>query len=623
MTKRAVKIFDVIVIGGGHAGIEAAYAASSFPEISVALITLPGVPIGAAPCNPSIGGVGKGQVAREIDCLGGAMGMLADKSGIHYRTLNTSKGPAVYSTRVQIDKEIYPREALKLLESRNNITIVYDRVIGMNISDTGEESIEIVSNELSYRSIKCIFTLGTFLKGLLHFGEKTVEGGRFHVEQSNVKFPEIFNRLFISRFKTGTPARLNKHSIDYSELEKQASDGETPNLSLLSTYNSRRLEQKSCYLTYTNKKTIDLILENKERSPMFNGQIKGTGARYCPSIEDKAFRYPEKSIHHVFIEPESNELDTVYPSGISTSLPIDIQEKFVKTIKGLESAEILIPGYAVEYEVIDTSLLDLTLSLKDYPNIYFAGQINGTSGYEEAGAQGFIAGINASLAIQNKERMVLSRSDSYIGVLISDLVTSVRDEPYRLFTSRVENRLHIREDNTPIRMLPYRISLGLSQEIDEILIRFNKEADLILNLLKNNYFSSESSELIHLKHSFPSLNVPRRTTLSEILKSIQPEPEKVLCLFLENMGISIPMNVIRAVVFTNKYEGYIKKSENDLRDKERINIKKINVQAVLSSENISFECKERIKRFNPSTFGELRLISGIRPATLVAVAAQL
>ena len=435
--------FDIAIVGGGHAGVEASWISSQF-DLKICLVSSPNVGLGSAPCNPSIGGVGKGQVVREIDSLGGAMGFLADMSGIQYRTLNESKGYAVQSTRVQIDKDLYSKNAEKLLGSVENLTIVRDMVIKViKLDNLFELTLESGKKILSS---KLIITAGTFLNGKLHTGDVQSEGGRVDAKKS-VSLNDLIseNDLFAGRFKTGTPARLKKSSINYESLEIQPSDNSTRNMSLLSTPFERSIAQADCYLTYTNEDTLSIIRANKERSPIFNGQISGIGPRYCPSIEDKAFRYVDKNIHHVFIEPEGHSLETMYPSGVSTSLPKEVQLEFLRTINGLENCEIHTYGYAVEYDVVDTSQLDITLQAKSIPGLYFAGQICGTSGYEEAAGQGLIAGSNAALSIIGLPRLILSREESYIGVMIEDLITSKRDEPYRLFTARSENRLFIRE----------------------------------------------------------------------------------------------------------------------------------------------------------------------------------
>jgi tRNA uridine 5-carboxymethylaminomethyl modification enzyme len=617
--KKIMKHFDVLILGGGHAGVESAYMASQF-GINVGLITMPGVSIASAPCNPSIGGVGKGQVVRELDCLGGAMGILADKAGIQYRTLNESKGYALQSTRVQIDKDLYSAEAEKFIASQKNVEVIRERVISVTVNENGEF---IVAGSMGpvAKAYSLVVTVGTFLNGKLHQGQRQLTGGRMTAEASpglNDLFSLIETRP--ARFKTGTPARIFKDSIDYSQLEVQPSDEKTRNLHLFHESFERAVEQVDCYLTKTNRETIEIIRENKESSPMFNGQIQGVGARYCPSIEDKAYRYPEKENHHVFIEPEGLESLTVYPSGISSSLPIEVQDKFIRTILGLENCKIERYGYAVEYDVVDTTQLKLTLEHKKIKNLYFAGQVNGTSGYEEAAGQGLIAGINAALEFLGRDPFILSRRDSYIGVMIEDLVTNTRDEPYRLFTARSENRLSIREDNTHLRMHKYRKLLNLSSEFDLKLSELVEE-----NLLLERLVSSISYGRNFLRNDIYGLNdlifkAEKRMSLKELLRQSWVDPIVLLNHVLSEYGLYFRDDVVKNVAISAKYEGYINRADEQFLKVSKLEEKKLNLKLILESENISFECKHRINTIQPETFGQLKRITGIRPATLAMIA---
>ncbi len=612
-----MKIFDILIIGGGHAGIEAAYIASQF-NLSVGIITLPGVGLGSAPCNPSVGGVGKGQVVRELDALGGLMGILADRAGIQFRTLNDSKGFAVQSSRVQIDKEKYSFEAEKVISSISSITVIREKVISIS----KEECFKVLTQS-EYRSKKLIVTVGTFLNGKLHTGSDQKSGGRFDCENSaglEDLLKEIKTRP--QRFKTGTPPRLKKSTIDYSKLEEQPSDPGVRNFHCLHSPFARHIDQLSCYVARTNHDTMDVIRRNKEKSPMFNGQIKGVGARYCPSIEDKAFRYPDKHVHHVFIEPEGLELDTVYPSGISSSLPRDVQDEYVRSIEGLERAVIEIYGYAVEYDVVDTTELSITLEHSQLDGLYFAGQVNGTSGYEEAAGQGFIAGANAALCLKGLPRLVLSRHESYIGVMIEDLTSNVRDEPYRLFTARSENRLYIREDNSLIRMRSYRASFLLNLPIDTYLEEFFNQYVVLMNFCDETMIS-ENSELLKTFAGEGDLQqLSRRVSVTEILKQAWLNPVDALGVILNSFGLELNYDLIRTVAISKKYEGYIKRSEDQFEKLRKMDNTKINWEEIAASGNISFECKQRISRIRPDTFGQLKLIEGIRPATLAVVAAK-
>jgi tRNA uridine 5-carboxymethylaminomethyl modification enzyme len=614
-----MKNFDIIVVGGGHAGIEAAHIASQF-NLSIGLLTIPGIGLGSAPCNPSVGGVGKGQVVRELDALGGLMGILADKAGIQYRTLNESKGFAVQSSRVQIDKELYSIEAEKLIANISNISIIREKVLSIVPRGT---SFEVYTTADRYEAKKLILTVGTFLNGKLHTGAEQTIGGRVGCESSE-GLQDIFENIKTrpQRFKTGTPPRLDKNSINYSKLEEQPSDGTVRNFHCLHSAFDRYAKQVSCYLAHTNEQTMKTIRDNKEKSPMFNGQIKGVGARYCPSIEDKAFRYPDKNSHHVFIEPEGLNLDTVYPSGISSSLPRDVQEAYVKSIEGLEKAEIKVYGYAVEYDVIDTTDLAITLEHTEIKNLYFAGQVNGTSGYEEAAGQGFIAGCNAALSILGLDPLILNRHESYIGVMIEDLTSNTRDEPYRLFTARSENRLFIREDNSLIRMFPYRSQLMLNLPLDlyqrEFLMRYQ---DLIK--FCDETMISECHELMKEFNGDGELQqMNRRMSVTEILKQAWLKPVTTLETILAWYGLLIDQDLVRTVAISKKYDGYIKRSEGQFEKLKKMDSTKIDWEKICSSNNISFECKQRISRIRPDTFGQLKLIEGIRPATLAVVAAK-
>lgn len=613
-----MKTFDITIVGGGHAGIEAAHIAAQF-GLDVAIITMPGIGLGSAPCNPSVGGVGKGQVVRELDALGGLMGILADQAGIQFRTLNDSKGFAVQSTRVQIDKDLYSQAAEAYISQIPNITVIREKVTGINKSI----NFEIRTTEGLYHSQKIIMTVGTFLNGKLHTGPDQSLGGRVGCEASSGLtdlFTDIKTRPY--RFKTGTPPRLNKASIDYSKLEEQPSDGTVRNFHCLHSPFDRFSAQVSCYLARTNTQTMEIIRENKEKSPMFNGQIKGVGARYCPSIEDKAFRYPDKNIHHVFIEPEGLNLQTMYPSGISSSLPKEVQQSYVNSIEGLESAQILVYGYAVEYDVIDTTDLKLTLEHTQIENLYFAGQVNGTSGYEEAAGQGFIAGANAALSTLGMDPLILSRHESYIGVMIEDLTSNTRDEPYRLFTARSENRLFIREDNSIIRMFPYRAQFLLNTKLDEYQRRFMESYQELLDFCDETMIPETSPLMDEFSGTGDLQRITRRMSVSEVLRQAWLNPIQTLGRILEFYGLTLSYDLVRTVAISKKYDGYIKRSEDQYQRLKKMDSMKIDWETIAASQNISFECKQRISRIKPETFGQLKLIEGIRPATLAVVAAK-
>lgn len=595
--------YDVLVIGGGHAGTEAAHAATQF-GLKVALLSIPGVPLASTPCNPSIGGVGKGQVVREIDALGGLMPIIADRSAIQVRILNESKGAAVQSTRFQVDKEIYAQVAAQILEQIDNLEIIRERALRIQRRD------DLFHVELSSGSTlkakKLIVTTGTFLAGKLHVGDETTEGGRHGCERS-VGLGDLFAQVktLPLRFKTGTPPRLKRSSLDFSKMTPQESDPRTENFHSLHPKNDRFLEQVPCFITHTNIETMETVRANKDKSPMYNGKIKAVGARYCPSLEDKAFRYPDRNTHHVFVEPETLAGESIYPNGISSSLPRDVQEAFLRTIPGLENAEVMVHGYAVEYDVVDTLELDQTLQYKVIDGLYFAGQVNGTSGYEEAAGQGLIAGTNAALASLGRNPLIINRRDSYIGVMIDDLVTLKRDEPYRLFTARAENRLFIREDNTIRRMAAYRQSLGLNAPIDAYISRFMAEYELLADMVRTFIVRK--------------LNNSR---LSEVICRDQRGPIVALNEFLFELGVKFSERVVTSVALSTKYDGYINRADQENQRVANLGDKRINWERILTSPNISTECKQRIREHRPATFAQLQRIEGIRPATLVTVAGE-
>ncbi len=610
-------IYDICVLGGGHAGAEAAWIASEF-NLKVAIVTMPNVAIASTPCNPSIGGVGKGQVVRELDALGGLMGKMADLSAIQYRILNESKGAAVQSTRVQVDKVAYQENVLTALRGRKNLKIIELKVTKI----TKENVFKIVCENLSeILSKKLIVTTGTFLGGKLHCGEIQAAGGRANCENS-ASVSSLFQNILSSgiRFKTGTPPRIDKNSINYKILEVQPTDTGAVNFHCLSSPFLRTLPQTSCHLTRINQSGLDIIRQNRNRSPIFNGQISGVGPRYCPSIEDKAFRYPDRNTHHVFLEPESYSLNTVYPSGVSTSLPSEVQENFIRQIPGLEEAKILQYGYAVEYDVINTQMLNHSLMCKEIEGLYFAGQVNGTSGYEEAAAQGFIAGANAALSSFNQAPLLLDRNQSYIGVLIDDLVTTRRDEPYRLFTARAENRLHLRDDNAVLRMAPYRSKFGLNNEIDIFSRNFLNTQNLISKIVHSRVYKNSETE--SLKKRYPSELGVKNVALADLLRRPNLKPTAVLRQEAENDGVFISEQAINCAANTEKYSGYILRAGENLDRMAGLHRKKIDPEKLATCSNISFECRLRIKKFTPQTFGQLSKIEGIRPATLIYVANQ-
>ncbi len=611
--------FDIIIVGGGHAGLEAAWIASQF-NLKIGMFTLPGVPIASAPCNPAVGGVGKGQVVREIDALGGIMGKLADLSAIQYRVLNESKGYAVQSTRVQIDKLKYAGYAETLVENNKNINVVRCKVSQVT-KQSNLFHVETSVGAFSSKSVIC--TTGTFLAGRMHVGSEKTKGGRVDCAEVD-SLDSIFTHVskLTKRFKTGTPPRINRESIDFSVMVEQESDAKAINFHFSNKPHSRNLRQVSCHLTRTTDDTLGIIRDNKEQSPLFNGQIKAVGPRYCPSIEDKAYRYENKNEHHVFVEPESLDLDTFYPNGISTSLPREIQTEFIRTIPGLENAIIDVWGYAVEYDVVDTTKLTISLESTEVPSLFFAGQVNGTSGYEEAAGQGYIAGVNSALKLLGKEELILSRNDSYIGVMIEDLICNKLDEPYRLFTARSENRLFVREDNSVQRMHKYRRHLGLLNEIDTYQMFYMEQFFDLYELCKSfTFVCNSSNQEFFSENEFG--NLKSNISLSELVKRSKLDPVNTLARVCSVYSLDYSQAIIRTVAITLKYDGYIDRAKIEQSRIDRLDTKSIEWSRLVSSENVSFECRQRIEDIKPQNFGQLKRIEGIRPATLVYVANNL
>lgn len=607
--------YDVVVIGAGHAGCEAALASARI-GCKTLVCTMNLDSIAMMPCNPNIGGTAKGHLVREIDALGGEMGINIDNTFIQSRMLNTSKGPAVHSLRAQADKRAYQDRMKRILETEENLDLRQLEVVSIDVEDNKVVGV-LTKNGAYFKCKAVVMTTGTYLKGRIIIGDVSYSGGPNGLFPANDLSQSLLDLgISLRRFKTGTPARINARSVDFSKMIEQPGDERIVPFSFISKNINR--DQVSCWLTYTSEETHNVIRENIDRSPMYNGSIEGIGPRYCPSIEDKVMRFPDKTRHQIFVEPEGENTDEMYVGGMSSSLPEDVQIKMLRTVPGLENVEMLRTAYAIEYDSIDSTQLKPTLEFKNIEGFFSAGQVNGSSGYEEAAGQGLVAGINAALMVKEKEQLILTRSDGYIGVLIDDLVTKGTNEPYRMMTSRAEYRLLLRQDNADLRLteIGYKVGLVKENRWDTFLLR-KKNIEGELERLKNLQVTNKR-EVNEFLVSIGSVELRKPISMYELIK--RPELDYFSVADLDEDREDLPYDIGEQINIIAKYEGYIEKQLEQVGQFAKFERKLIPDNVVYSDiKGLRIEAIQKLSKIKPISIGQASRISGVSPADITVL----
>ena len=609
-----VENYDVVVIGAGHAGCEAALASARL-GLETIVFTVSVDSIALMPCNPNIGGSSKGHLVREIDALGGEMGKNIDKTFIQSKMLNKSKGPAVHSLRAQADKDAYTKEMRRVLENQDHLTVKQAEVTKILVEDGVIKGVETFSGA-KYMATAVILCTGTYLKARCIYGDVSNYTGPNGLQAANLLTDSLIeNGIEIYRFKTGTPARIDRRSVDFSKMEEQFGDETVVPFSFSTNPEDVQIKQESCWLTYTNETTHEIIRSNIDRSPLFSGMIEGTGPRYCPSIEDKVVRFADKNRHQVFIEPEGLYTNEMYVGGMSSSLPEDVQYAMYRSVKGLENVKIVRNAYAIEYDCINPVQLNATLEFKKIKGLFSGGQFNGSSGYEEAAAQGLVAGINASLYCKGKELITIDRSEAYIGVLIDDLVTKENKEPYRMMTSRSEYRLLLRQDNADLRLRRKGYEAGLisQEQYDALLLKEKQIAEEIERVSHVNLGTSEEVQSLLAKYN--STLLKSGSTLEELIK--RPELNYQMLAPIDKNRPELPQDVQEQVNINIKYEGYITRQMKQVEQSRKLEVKKIPEDIDYSKVgSLRIEARQKLERFRPMNIGQASRISGVSPADI-------